>query len=531
MSNDQLNLFGNSAASSNESTPESTPTATPATGGLQDLYSKKDWSSLQTGKSDVKTKAKVEKKTASLPVIRSATELSYDDVDQAPVKELSNEPKVMSVSDLNKHIREILEGRFPLLWLKAEISNFKAHTSGHFYFSLKDSKAQISAVMFRGHNANLRFRPEDGMEVLVRGKITVYEPRGNYQIFCEMMEPVGAGALQKAFEQLKAKLQKEGLFDQARKRPLPAHPKHIAIVTSPTGAAIRDMLNVLGRRFRSVHITVIPCKVQGDAAPGEIIEAMKLAQQLNDVDVIIVGRGGGSIEDLWAFNDERVARAIAAAKVPVISAVGHEIDFTIADFVADLRAPTPSAAAELVVQNAADLTTRISILTRSLKLALVQRLEASREKLSFVSHRLVDPKRLLHDASIRCDELLQRLEMSISRALETRESEVKILRARLGTPQSRINRERDGQRTLSIRLRSAVQTLVTARRQSLAKNMAVLDSLSPLRVLDRGFSMVTVGDKIITDAKDLSAGDEVSIRLSHGSVDAQIKKVNKNKLS
>jgi exodeoxyribonuclease VII large subunit len=597
MSNDQLILFKNlaggsteigaekpaekSAASSTKSSPENlaklsaespekkaakksrtkkptgksqlkpeTKTASNTAAGLQDLYSKKDWSPLQSTKSEtansepqallqtkVSQEARPEKKSVRIPVVRSATELPYvDSTDQAdealPVRSSSAtnarlpEPKVMSVSDLNKHIRDILEGRFPLLWLKAEISNFKAHTSGHFYFSLKDSKAQISAVMFRGFNSNLRFKPEDGMEVLVRGKITVYEPRGNYQIFCEMMEPVGAGALQKAFEQLKAKLQKEGLFDQSRKRPLPLHPKHIAIVTSPTGAAIRDMLNVLGRRFRGVHITVIPCKVQGDAAPGEIVEAMKLAQQLKDVDVMIVGRGGGSIEDLWAFNDERVVRAIAAARVPVVSAVGHEVDFTIADFVADLRAPTPSAAAELVVQNSADLMSRILVLTRSLKLALVQRIEGAREQLSFYSHRLVDPKRLLQDGSIRCDELLQRLEMSVMRSLETRESEVKLLRTRLGTPQSRIDREREGQKAFTFRLRSGLKALMTARKQSLTKSMAVLDSLSPLKVLDRGFSMVMVGERIVTNAKDLKPGDDVTVRMCEGSVEAQIIKVN-----
>ena len=418
------------------------------------------------------------------------------------------DPAVLSVSDLNKHIREILEGRFPLIWLRAEISNFKAHTSGHFYFSLKDSKAQISAVMFRGHNGNLRFRPEDGMEVLVRGKITVYEPRGNYQFFCEMMEPVGAGALQKAFEQLKSKLEKEGLFAQERKRPLPPHPRHIAIVTSPTGAAIRDMLNVLGRRFKGVHITVVPCKVQGDAAPGEIVEAIKLAQQLNDIDVMIVGRGGGSIEDLWAFNDERVARAIAAVRVPVISAVGHEIDFTIADFVADLRAPTPSAAAELVVANSADLVQRITGLSRSLMISFRQRLEGAKEQLQFMSHRLVDPQRMLQDAAIRCDELLQRLEFALRRSLETRKSDVLL-------PDTR--------------LRSAVQTFLTARMQRLTKNMAVLDSLSPLKVLDRGFSMVVSDGKVVTDATELKAGDTVSVRMCKGSIEAEVKKVNQER--
>ncbi len=285
-------------------------------------YSKKNWSKLEMKTSQpVKTEAgdvtvvdlkktKVETatnakplttavtKTVAIPVVRAASEVPYDH-EEEHTKPLS-EPDVLSVSELNKYIRELLEGEFSLVWLKGEISNFKAHTSGHFYFSLKDSKAQISAVMFRGYNTQLKFRPEDGMEVLIRGKVTVYEPRGNYQIFCEVMEPVGAGALQKAFEQLKAKLQKEGLFDAARKRPLPALPRHIAIVTSPTGAAIRDMLNVLGRRFKGARITLIPCKVQGDQAPREIINAIEMANRLKDVDVMIVGRGGeGDVAHGW----------------------------------------------------------------------------------------------------------------------------------------------------------------------------------------------------------------------------------------
>lgn len=477
--------------------------------GLADLYAKKDWSPME-GVAP-KTVA-VSPQTVKVPVVRTPSQVPYEDeaflneLDRAEeTPEKSKEPKVLSVSDLNRYIKDQLEGQFSQIWLKAEISNFKPHTSGHFYFSLKDSRAQISAVMFRGYNSQLRFRPEDGMEVLVRGKITVYEPRGNYQIFCEMMEPVGAGALQKAFEQLKAKLQKEGLFDESRKRPLPALPKHIAIVTSPTGAAIRDMLNVLGRRFKGAHITVIPCKVQGDAAPGEIVEAIKLAQQLKDIDVMIVGRGGGSIEDLWAFNDERVARAIAATRVPVISAVGHEIDFTIADFVADLRAPTPSAAAELVVRNAADLVDRLRGYDRSLKLALSRRLNFSKEQLGFFTKRLVDPQRKIQDASLRADELLQRLELVTIRAINDRKKQVPIL---------------------SMRLRSNMQTSLIRKKDSLNKYMAVLDSLSPLRVLDRGFSMVVKGEKIITEASDLKPNDAITIRMSSGAVEAQVTKIN-----
>lgn len=480
------------------------------------LYSKKNWSKLdlstKSDNSESSSKGRVTTSTpeplkVSEPPAQVASErpkpvASESVKNEEPVRfdarpernkaqedEIADEvqePQVLTVSELNKSIREILEGTFSLLWIKGEISNFKAHTSGHFYFSLKDSKAQVNAVMFRGFNTQLRFRPEDGMEVLVRGKVTVYEPRGNYQIFCELMEPVGAGALQKAFEQLKAKLQKEGLFDEARKRPLPALPKHIAIVTSPTGAAIRDMLNVLGRRFKGVNITVIPCKVQGDQAPGEIVAAIQQANRLQDLDVMIVGRGGGSIEDLWAFNDERVARAIASTRVPVISAVGHEIDFTIADFVADLRAPTPSAAAELVVKNAADLSERVRGLARSLKMALLTRLNQSRQQVFQLSRRLVDPKRRIQDASQRCDELLQRLELAIRRMIERKSDH-------------------------------------------LARNVAVLDSLSPLKVLDRGYSMVVSGQEVVTDAKRLKVGQVVTVRMGRGSIEAEVKKIEEPK--
>lgn len=449
----------------------------------------------------------VQSKTVSIPVVRSPAQVPYEPSRSSSVVAEDAEPAVISVSELNRHIKSLLEGTFPMLWLKGEISNFKAHTSGHFYFSLKDSKAQISAVMFRGFNSQLRFRPEDGMEVIVRGKVTVFEPRGNYQIFCETMEPVGAGALQKAFEQLKAKLQKEGLFDEAKKRPLPSLPKHVAIVTSPTGAAIRDMLNVLGRRFKGLHITVIPCKVQGEAAPGEIVKAIALANQLKDVDVMIVGRGGGSIEDLWAFNDERVARAIAAAKVPVISAVGHEIDFTIADFVADLRAPTPSAAAELVVKNASDVAERVKSLSRSMMLNLSRRLFALKDQVGHISKRLIDPRRRIQDASLRSDELLQRLELAIVRSIDTRKPVLSSLEARL---------------------KSETRNALTRKREVLQKNMAVLDSLSPLKVLDRGFSMVMVGEKIITDAESLKPGDEVRVRMCQGAIDATVTKIETN---
>lgn len=494
-------------------------------------YSGKDWGKLEFGKtSNVKTdvKAEIPKAVAAVsPVEEDEGVETEDEAEEISLQD--EEPRVLSVSELNKYIRDILEGEFPLLWLKGEISNFKAHTSGHFYFSLKDAKAQINAVMFRGFNSQLRFKPEDGMEVLVRGKVTVYEPRGNYQVFCETMEPVGAGALQKAFEQLKSKLQSEGLFDPARKRPIPRLPRHIAIVTSPTGAAIRDILNILGRRFKAVNITLVPCKVQGDQAPAEIVQAIEMANRLADVDVMIVGRGGGSIEDLWAFNDEGVARAIAASKVPIISAVGHEIDFTIADFVADLRAPTPSAAAELVVKDASELMDRIASLKRSLNYLVLRQLNSLREKTLQIGKRLVDPQRRLQDAAMRCDELMQRLEAGMRRLLNDRRLRVELLRNRMGSPLAQIEIEKEVLAGWAARLRTGMLNILLRRRERMELKMAVLDSLSPLKVLDRGYSMVIVDGKIVTHAKDLNVGSNVLVRMCQGSFEAQVTKVDSGK--
>ncbi len=455
-----------------------------------------------------------------------------DDAESSLVAEQpSTEPKVISVYEINKQIRGLLEGRFPLLWVRGEISNFKAHTSGHFYFSLKDAKAQISAVMFRGFNQGLKFRPEDGMEVIVRCRVTVYEPRGNYQLFCEVMDPVGAGALQKAFEQLKTKLKNEGLFAPERKRKLPALPRHIAIVTSPTGAAIRDMLNVLGRRFKGARITVVPTKVQGEQAAGEICAAIALANQLSDVDVMIVGRGGGSIEDMWCFNDERVARAIAAARVPVISAVGHEIDFTIADFVADLRAPTPSAAAELVVKNASDLQDRIQGLQRSASANMQRRLADFQQQCTAFGKRLVivDPQRRIQDCMQRNDELSQRLEASVLRRFSEKRMQIALWREKLGHPEQAIGAQRQRVASYSQRLSLGWKTLEARKCRDVEKQMALLDSLSPLRVVERGYSVVTLNDQVVTDVTAVHEGDVVCLQFARGRALAVVKKIENNK--
>ncbi|UYL10396.1 exodeoxyribonuclease VII large subunit [Bdellovibrio sp. SKB1291214] len=442
------------------------------------------------------------------------------DAASAPVK--SNEPVVLSVEQLNVQIKQLIEGQMGMVWVRGELSNFKAHTSGHFYFSVKDSKSQITAVMFRGNNARLKFKPTDGMEVMVRGRVTVYEPRGNYQLMVDMMEPVGAGALQKAFEQLKHKLRAEGLFDSAKKRPIPTFPRHIAIVTSPTGAAIRDILNVLSRRAKSIQVTIVPTIVQGEAAAPQLREAFKKAVALPDVDAVIVGRGGGSIEDMWCFNDEGLARLIAASPIPVISAVGHEIDFTIADFVADLRAPTPSAAAELVAKSSAELVNKVTSLERMLKLSFDRKMKFLREKALGLSKRLVDPKRRLQDLELRNDDLLTRLELAMNRSIGQKQHRVELMTQKLGTPQNLIDRRKKELTFLAQRSEKALLFSLERKKSRMDRMMAMLDSMSPLRVVDRGYSIVTKDSKVIKSANQVKAGDSIDIRLAQGSLTATV---------
>lgn len=437
----------------------------------------------------------------------------------------SNEPTVLSVEALNVYIKQLLEGQVGMVWVRGEISNFKAHTSGHFYFSLKDSKSQITAVMFRGHNSRLKFKPTDGMEVLVRGRISVYEPRGNYQLMCEMMEPVGAGALQKAFEQLKAKLKGEGLFEAARKRPIPAFPRHIAIVTSPTGAAIRDILNVLSRRAKSIQVTVVPTLVQGEAAAPAIREAFQKAVRLPGVDVVIIGRGGGSIEDMWCFNDEALARLIAASPIPVISAVGHEIDFTIADFVADLRAPTPSAAAELVAKSSGELAAKVQAAERMLLLTLEKKMKVLYERVRHLKKLLVDPQRRLQDLALRNDDLLNRMEFAFNSLLSEHHHRVELLTEKLGTPQDIIAEKRKDVQFSAARLGKVMAYMLERRKAHLSRFMGVLDSLSPLKVVERGYSIVTKNEEVIKSSRQLAPGDVVNLRLAQGSAQAKIESV------
>src|SRR5881392_3322538 len=319
---------------------------------------------------------------------------------------MSSGRAVLTVSQLTEQLRVLLEERFPAVWVEGEISNFRSYGSGHAYFTLKDADAQLRCVIFRTRAQRIRFQPADGLHVVAFGSVEVYAQRGEYQLVIELLEPRGLGALQLAFEQLKERLAAEGLFDARRKRPLPRFPRKIGIVTSPSGAAIRDMLRVIGRRFGEIHIVLAPARVQGDGAAAEVAQGIRELNALGGVDVIIVGRGGGSLEDLWAFNDEMLARTIAASKIPVISAVGHEVDYTIADFVADVRAATPSNAAELVVKEKRAVADALGELSRRLIRAMSRRLAAQRDRLETIRERrvLTDPRRPLRELSRRVDE-------------------------------------------------------------------------------------------------------------------------------
>lgn len=446
----------------------------------------------------------------------------FSEVVSSTTPEETNTAAVLTVAQLNLRIKQVLEGQIGQVWVQGEISNFKAHTSGHFYFSLKDSKAQISAVMFRGSNSRLRFKPHDGLEVIVRGRVTVYEPRGNYQIMCEAMEPVGAGALQKAFEQLREKLKAEGLFAPERKRSLPELPRGVAVVTSPTGAAIRDILNVLSRRAKSVPVTVVPTIVQGEGAAPKIIEALRMATRLPGVDVIILGRGGGSIEDLWAFNDESLAREIAACPVPIISAVGHEIDFTISDFVADLRAPTPSAAAELVARSSAELQGKVVQLRRLLMVSMETRARHLREKFNGARRRLVDPRQRLRDFALRNDDLVSRLEFAWRRSIEGRRHRLDMTVQKMGRPTDRIERSRSRVDLAQVVLQRAVSRHLERSKSRWERLVGVLESLSPLRVVDRGYAIVLKGDQVIKSKKQVAPRDELKVRLSDGEISVTV---------
>jgi len=448
--------------------------------------------------------------------------------------ERGNTREILSVSALNDRIKMLLEEEFASVWVEGEVSNLRRPASGHVYFTLKDAKSQIRAVIFRSPFDRGRMRPadfalEEGMSIVCRARMTVYPPRGEYQIIIDTIEPRGLGALQKAFEQLKARLDAEGLFDPARKKPLPFLPARIGVVTSPTGAVIRDILTVTARRFPSIDILIAPVRVQGTEAPAEIIAAIGALQTAGPVDVIILARGGGSLEDLAPFNDEGVARAIARSRIPVISAVGHETDFTIADFTADLRASTPSAAAELAVPMRTELREQLS----ELRLRLIRRLHQQtgrlRERVADFQARLRDPKRRLADARMTLDDHLERLSLSVARIRRNSRRAWSNLTMRLEQkhPRSRIGENRLVLEGLGKDLRAAWTNQLRQARNLLQGKMALLSSLSPLSVLGRGYSIARrlPDGLILRRAGDAACGQEISVRLAAGTLQAKIIKI------
>lgn len=440
------------------------------------------------------------------------------------------EQQVFTVTRLNSAVRMILEQDLGLVWLTGELSNLAMPSSGHWYFSLKDLGAQVRCAMFKGNNRRVAFRPQDGMQVLVQARVSLYEPRGDYQLIIESMQPAGDGVLALRFEELKRRLGAEGLFDEGRKRPLPHEPRAVGLVTSATGAALHDMLTVLKRRAPDLPVFIYPTQVQGSAAIGQIVAAIALANSRAEVDVLIVGRGGGSLEDLWCFNEEVVARAIANSAIPVISAVGHEVDVTISDFAADLRAPTPSAAAELVAPDQSARAQRLAHLWQRLVQAMNRHQTAARHGFVLLQKRLdhQDPKRRLEQQSQRLDELSARLQQLLNQRLHQGERRLANLELRL--------QAKSPERLLAIGRRrhqlaqERLHTLIAKRQDQASHRLAMLtarlDGVSPLATLGRGYSITrTQSGDVINRAAQVNAGQTLVTTLAEGHLQVRVEEV------
>jgi exodeoxyribonuclease VII large subunit len=434
--------------------------------------------------------------------------------------------EVWTVSRLNREARALLES-LPSLWVEGELSNLARPASGHWYFSLKDASAQVRCVMWRSANARARIGLREGMQLLVRARASLYEPRGEYQLVVEHVEEAGEGLLRRRFEELKARLAAEGLFDAALKRPLPRLPGRVGVVTSPTGAAIRDILHVLARRFPAVPVVVYPVPVQGAPAAAAIAAALAVANRRAECDVLILARGGGSLEDLWSFNEEVVARAIRASRIPVITGVGHEVDFTIADFAADVRAPTPSGAAELVVPDAAEWRRLVAALAARLEGAVERRIARGRERLGWLDGRLarVHPRERLARRGQRLDELEARLARALIRRLEAQRARLLAAARSLNAvhPRERLARHALGLRELEARLARAVARRLELGRARLVAATRTLNAVSPLATLERGYAILEDGDgRLVRAASDVAVGDALSARTGHGRVYATV---------
>jgi exodeoxyribonuclease VII large subunit len=443
--------------------------------------------------------------------------------------------RVWPVRELVGQVRDLVEREYNDVWVEGEISNFRPAASGHLYFTLKDADAQLPAVLFRRQALLLRFRPEDGLHVLVRGRVSVYEQRGQMQLIAETMEPVGAGSLQLAFEQLKEKLKAEGLFDQARKRALPAFPRTVGIVTSPAGAVIRDFLNIVRRRHSGLNVLLCPVSVQGASSAVEVVAAIACLNDSALVDVIVLARGGGSLEDLAAFNSERVARAIVASRLPVVSAIGHETDFTIADFVADLRAPTPSAAAELITEAQHKIAEHLARLNHRLDRAVRFQILQARQRLARVPASRAESRMttLVHRSEQRLDELNFRMENALSHRLRRRRREITELTAAVmrHDPRRRLAEARAHFEACRARLDRALERTLQLSAARLSALDGQLNSLSPLAVLDRGYALVLdAHGALVRSAAQVAPGDHILTRLADGSFTSQVESARTNKV-
>ena len=439
------------------------------------------------------------------------------------------EKTILTVSRLTALLRGVLEENFEQVWVEGELSNLSLPSSGHLYFTLKDSGAQLRSVMFKGAAKNLKFRLTDGMALIARGRISVYDQRGEYQLICEYLEPAGVGALQMAFVQLKERLAKEGLFEEVHKRPMPQFPRRVGVITSATGAAIHDILNVLKRRFASLEILLYPVRVQGEGAAIEIARAVDDMNRLKLADVLIVGRGGGSLEDLWSFNEEVVARSIHRSHIPVISAVGHETDWTICDFVADLRAPTPSAAAELVIASSEELRARMESLAHRLRLAMERQLAGMQARLQAQRRSLHDPTALQGHLAQRLDDLTERLYLALGNNVMRRREQFERLQATLlnNNPVRQADNLQQRIRLLCAQAERLMMLRLEGLKQEFGSNAARLEVLSPLNTLSRGYAIATkkMDGQVVVDAAQLTAGNRLWIRFHRGSAECCVETV------
>ena len=438
---------------------------------------------------------------------------------------------VYPVSRLVREARVMLEGGFPLLWVEGEISNLAMPASGHIYFSLKDEAAQVRCAMFKNRNRQLRFTPENGMQVLMRVRVTLYEGRGEFQLVVEHMEESGSGALQRAYEALKHRLGEEGLFDQENKKKLPVLPQSIGIVSSSSGAAVHDILTVLQRRFSAIPVVLYPVAVQGVDSASQIIKAITLANKRQECDLLIVGRGGGSLEDLWSFNDEQLARTIFASEIPVISAIGHEVDFTIADFVADVRAPTPSAAAELAVPNSKEWLDRLQVQCRRLALLISHRLQREQQNLKYLKQRLPRPEQRLNEQAQRLDSIAERLKQAVLHFLELKTAKQKLINQRLKScsPLSVVQQVQIEIGQTAQRLLIAMQQQLQQRELRLSEQIRTLGAVSPLKTLERGYSITTQSrtGQLVERSDQVLVGDSIGIRLYVGELTCEVKEIKK----